>query len=103
MLARKLFLIALAVPIVAMNSGIAADPKQDPKPALAVPADLGFDPYDQSKVTLEVEPPANFKGKKIVLVAGSKSHGPGDHEFFAGTAILTAVIGFAFAAVAHFS
>ncbi len=46
------------------------------------------DPYDQSKVPLEVEPPADFKGKKIVLVAGSKSHGPGDHEFFAGCAIL---------------
>ncbi len=46
------------------------------------------DPYDQSKVPLEVEPPADFKGKKIVLVAGSRSHGPGDHEFFAGTAIL---------------
>ena len=53
-----------------------------------VPADLGFDPYDQSKVPLEVEPPTGFQGKKIVLVAGSKSHGPGDHEFFAGTAIL---------------
>lgn len=46
------------------------------------------DPYDQSKVPLEVEPPADFKGKKIVLVAGKQSHGPGDHEFFAGTAIL---------------
>lgn len=50
--------------------------------------ELGFDPYDQSGPKLEVEPPADFKGKKIVLVAGSKSHGPGDHEFFAGTAIL---------------
>ncbi len=49
---------------------------------------LGFDPYEQSMVPLEIEPPAGFKGKKIVLVAGSKSHGPGDHEFFAGTAIL---------------
>ncbi len=46
------------------------------------------DPYDQSKVPLEIEPPADFKGKKIVLVAGSRSHGPGDHEFFSGTAIL---------------
>ena len=46
------------------------------------------DPYDQSKVPLEVEPPADFKGKRILLVAGSRSHGPGDHEFFAGTAIL---------------
>src|SRR5690242_8580271 len=51
-------------------------------------ADPPVDPYDQSKVPLEVEPPASFKGKKIVLVAGRQSHGPGDHEFFAGTAIL---------------
>lgn len=45
-------------------------------------------PYDQSQVPLEVEPPADFKGKRILLIAGRKSHGPGDHEFFAGTAIL---------------
>ncbi len=51
-------------------------------------AGLGFDPYDQSKVPLEVQPPPDLKGQKIVLVAGSKSHGPGDHEFFAGTAVL---------------
>ncbi|MGL6074139.1 MAG: ThuA domain-containing protein [Fimbriiglobus sp.] len=49
---------------------------------------LPFDPFDQSGVKLEVDMPADFQGKKIVLVAGSKSHGPGDHEFFAGTAIL---------------
>ena len=65
---------------------------QEPKPKEgATPEqikELGFDPYDQSKVPLEVQPPADFKGKKVVLVAGSKSHGPGDHEFFAGTAIL---------------
>lgn len=53
---------------------------EDLKPAI--------DPYDQSKVALEVEPPADFKGKKIVLVAGKQSHNAGDHEFFAGTAIL---------------
>lgn len=46
------------------------------------------DPYDQSKVELEKEPPADFKGKRVLVVAGSKSHGPGDHEFFAGCAIL---------------
>ncbi|AMV26750.1 Trehalose utilization [Gemmata sp. SH-PL17] len=46
------------------------------------------DPYDQSKVPLEVEPPADFKGKRILIVAGQASHGPGDHEFFAGSAIL---------------
>jgi type 1 glutamine amidotransferase len=47
-----------------------------------------FNPYDQSKVELEKEPPADFKGKRILIVAGRKSHGPGDHEFFAGSAIL---------------
>jgi type 1 glutamine amidotransferase len=52
---------------------------EDPKPV---------DPYDQSNVPLEVRPPADFQGKVILLVAGRKSHGPGDHEFFAGTAIL---------------
>src|ERR1041384_7076142 len=46
------------------------------------------DPYDQSKVPLEVPPPADFKGKVVLLIAGSKSHGPGEHEFFAGSAIL---------------
>src|SRR5262245_36202634 len=46
------------------------------------------DPYDQSKVKLEVEPPDDFKGKRILIVAGRQSHGPGDHEFFAGSAIL---------------
>lgn len=52
----------------------------DPRPAR--------DPFDQSQVALEVPPPADFKGKVILLIAGKKSHGPGDHEFFAGTAIL---------------
>ena len=74
--------IALAALIAAVPVAFAADPKPDPA------ADLGFDPYDQSAVPLEVGPPAGFTGKKIVLVAGRKSHGPGDHEFFAGTAIL---------------
>jgi type 1 glutamine amidotransferase len=47
-----------------------------------------LDPYDQSKVPLEVEPPADYKGKRVLIVAGRQSHGPGDHEFFAGSAIL---------------
>lgn len=47
-----------------------------------------IDPYDQSKVELEKEPPAGFKGKRVLVVAGRQSHGPGDHEFFAGSAIL---------------
>jgi len=51
------------------------------------------DPYDQSKVKLEVEPPADFKGKRILIVAGRLSHGPGDHEFFAGSAILMDLLG----------
>jgi trehalose utilization protein len=54
----------------------------------AGPLRAADDPYDQSKVPLEVKPPADFVGKTVLLVAGSKSHGPGDHEFFAGTAIL---------------
>ncbi len=73
---RRLF---LALPAVLLTT--LAAPAADPH-------GLGLDPYDQSKVALEVNPPAGFTGKKIVLVAGSKSHGPGDHEFFAGTAIL---------------
>jgi hypothetical protein len=46
-----------------------------------------IDPYDQSGVVLEKQP-ADDKLTKIVLVAGRQSHGPGDHEFFAGCAIL---------------
>src|SRR5436190_18582922 len=53
--------------------------------SLATAAD--DDPYDQSGVPLEVEP-KDPKAIKIVLVAGRQSHGPGDHEFFAGSALL---------------
>ena len=84
MRSRLLLAAFLAFPALAVA--------QEPKPKEgATPEqikELGFDPYDQSKVPLEVPPPADFKGKKVVLVAGSKSHGHGDHEFFAGTAIL---------------
>jgi len=45
------------------------------------------DPYDQSGVPLEVDT-KDPKLNKVVLVAGRQSHGPGDHEFFAGCAIL---------------
>ncbi len=62
-------LLGLALPVVAQG-----------KPDI--------DPYDQSKVALEVPPPEDFKGKVVLLIAGKQSHGPGDHEFFAGTAIL---------------
>ena len=46
------------------------------------------DPFDQSGVPLEKQPPTDAKVTKIVLVAGRPSHGPGEHEFFAGCAIL---------------
>ena len=62
------------------SAGFAQEKKDAAPPAV--------DPYDQSKVPLEVDAPADFKGKKIVIVAGRQSHGPGDHEFFAGSAIL---------------
>jgi hypothetical protein len=45
------------------------------------------DPYDQSGVPLEKQP-TDSKATRIVLVAGRASHGPGEHEFFAGCAIL---------------
>ena len=45
------------------------------------------DPYDQSKVPLEVQP-TDPSLTKIVLVAGRQSHGKGEHEFFAGCAVL---------------
>ncbi len=46
-----------------------------------------IDPYDQSKVPVEVEP-SDPSLAKVVLVAGRMSHGPGDHEYFAGLALL---------------
>lgn len=54
---------------------------------LAAADEPKFDPYDQSDIPLEQAPPEATLAK-IVLVAGKQSHGPGDHEFFAGTAIL---------------
>jgi type 1 glutamine amidotransferase len=45
------------------------------------------DPYDQSQVPLE-DQPSDSSLSKIVLVAGHRSHGPGEHEFFAGCALL---------------
>lgn len=43
--------------------------------------------YDQARVPLEVQP-TDSKVTKIALVAGHASHGPGEHEFFAGCALL---------------
>jgi len=45
------------------------------------------DPYDQSGVPIE-QLPTDARAIKIVLVAGRASHGPGEHEFFAGCAVL---------------
>ncbi|HEV3260801.1 MAG TPA: ThuA domain-containing protein, partial [Gemmataceae bacterium] len=45
------------------------------------------DQYDQSRVPIEAQP-ADQSLTKIALVAGNPSHGPGEHEFFAGSAIL---------------
>jgi type 1 glutamine amidotransferase len=53
---------------------------------LALAAD-NADPYDQSDVPIEVQP-TNPNGAKVVLVAGHPSHGPGEHEFFAGCSLL---------------
>jgi type 1 glutamine amidotransferase len=43
--------------------------------------------YDQSGIPIEVQP-TDPNLSKIVLVAGSRSHGPGEHEFLAGCAIM---------------
>ena len=43
--------------------------------------------HDQSKVPLEADT-QDPKLTKIVLIAGPRSHGPGEHEFFAGCALL---------------
>lgn len=45
------------------------------------------DPFDQSGVPIEKDC-KDASATKIVLVAGSASHGPGEHEFFAGCAVL---------------
>ncbi len=70
----RLFILAALAAVLTVSNGLAQNSK--------------IDPYDQSKVPLEVLPPADFKGKVILLVAGKASHGPAEHEFFAGTAIL---------------
>ncbi|HEV3236304.1 MAG TPA: ThuA domain-containing protein [Gemmataceae bacterium] len=45
------------------------------------------DPHDQSGVPIEKQP-TDPKLAKIVLIAGRASHGPGEHEFFAGCSVL---------------
>ncbi len=55
-------------------------------PLLAAPAGAA-DPYDQSKVPLEVDTP-DPKLTKIVLLAGGVSNQAGQHEYFAGSALM---------------
>jgi len=55
--------------------------------ALSTRAADGGDKFDRSDVPLEVQPKDSSLAK-IVLVAGHPSHGPGEHEFFAGCAVL---------------
>jgi type 1 glutamine amidotransferase len=50
------------------------------------------DKHDQSRVPIEVQP-TDPSLAKIVLVAGHPSHGPGEHEFFAGCALLMKCLG----------
>src|SRR5436309_3422357 len=45
------------------------------------------DPFDQAGIPIEVES-SDPKLAKIVLVAGTPSHKAGEHEFFAGCALL---------------
>ena len=47
------------------------------------------DPYDRSNVPIEAQP-TDSKAAKIVLIAGDAGigHGPGEHEHFAGCALL---------------
>jgi hypothetical protein len=53
--------------------------------------DKDVDPFDQSGVPIEVQP-TDPSLAKIVLVAGRPSHGPGEHEFFAGCALLMKIL-----------
>ena len=55
-------------------------------PLLATPL-CAADPFDQSKVPLEVDT-HDAKLTKIVLLAGSVSNKSGQHEYFAGCALL---------------
>jgi len=70
---RHSWAVVLALPLLAFRCGVRAEEPPDP--------------YDQSKTPVEVDA-TDPNAVKIVLVAGSRSHGPGDHEYFAGMALL---------------
>src|SRR5437588_12700584 len=74
---------AVAIALVGLLCRMGAVDAQDP----AEPRPIAQDPYDQSRVPLEVQPRDKTLAK-VVLVAGRQSHGPGEHEFFAGCALL---------------
>jgi len=48
-------------------------------------------PQDRSEIKLEVEP-ADKSAAKIVLIAGGFSKGKGEHEYFAGSVVLTKLL-----------
>ncbi|MBI3856151.1 MAG: hypothetical protein HY293_10730 [Planctomycetes bacterium] len=48
-------------------------------------------PQDRSDVPLEVEP-TDASAAKIVVIAGGFSKGKGEHEYFAGSALLTKLL-----------
>ena len=80
LLVKPLIAAAFAFACFAVTAAGSGEPApQDKQPPV--------DQYDQSKVPLEVDT-TDPKLTKIVLVAGKASHGPGEHEFFAGTAVL---------------
>jgi type 1 glutamine amidotransferase len=54
-------------------------------------APQAVDPYDQSKVPIEVDT-TNPKLAKVVLVAGTPSHPPGAHEYLATQAVLARLL-----------
>jgi type 1 glutamine amidotransferase len=76
---RKVEFVAAAFLWIACGTkGIALEVKPEDKPQ---------SPFDQSGVRLEIQP-TDPSLAKIVLIAGKQSHGPGEHEFFAGCAVL---------------
>lgn len=70
------------ISVIVFGMFIANAPAQSPAPVEKNPQY-----YDQTGIPLEVEPPDQSLAK-IVIVAGKASHGPGDHEFFAGSVLL---------------
>jgi hypothetical protein len=58
---------------------------------LALALALLVAPQDRSDVPLEVEP-SDASRSKIVIIAGSFSKGKGEHEYFAGSALLSKML-----------